>query len=47
MEEIILSEKLKDFFITTFDEAVQQTIADGELDYHSPKYRCPDVLSIV
>jgi len=47
MEEIILSEKLKDFFITAFDEAVQQTIADGKLDHHSPEYRQSDVLSIV
>ena len=44
---MILSEKLKDFFITAFDEAVQQTIADGRIDRHCEEYRQPDVLSIV
>ena len=45
--EIILSDTLKDFFITAFDEAVQQTIADGKLDHHCEEYQQPDVLSIV
>ena len=37
--EIVLSETLKNFFITAFDEAVQQTIADGSLDRHCQEYR--------
>lgn len=42
-----LSEKLKDFFITAFDEALQKTITDGKLSHRSKKYRQPDVLSVV
>ena len=44
---IILSEKLKKFFITAFDEAIKQTIADGRLNPQADQYRQPDVLSIV
>ena len=32
---IILSQKLKEFFITAFEEAVEKTIADGKLDIKS------------
>ena len=44
---IELSEKLKDFFITSFDEALLQTIQDGKLQHQDPKYQRPDVLSII
>lgn len=44
---IVLSQKLKTFFITSFEEAVVKTIADGKLDTHSKQYRPPDILSIV
>lgn len=47
MAIIELSAKLKDFFITSFDEAVNKTIADGKLDTQNEQYRQPDVLSIV
>lgn len=47
MAAIELSAKLKTFFITAFDEAVQRTIADGKLDNNDENYRQPDVLSIV
>ena len=40
-----LSEKLKDFFITAFDEALEKTIADGKPESSCRKQ--PDVLSIV
>lgn len=44
---VVLSQKLKTFFITAFEEAVEKTIADGKLDIKSKEYRQPDILSIV
>lgn len=44
---VVLSAKQKDFFITSFDEAVKQTIADGNLSPQDDQYRQPDVLSVV
>ena len=47
VEKIELSQKLRNFFITAFDEAVEETIADGKLPIGAVNYRRPDVLSIV
>ena len=44
---IVLSQNLKHFFVTAYEEAVANTIADGKLEHSSKQFREPDILSIV
>lgn len=46
-KKIELTETLKEFFRSSYNEAVAETIANGKLDYHLADYRQPDILSII